>query len=90
MGVEGGEQRRYIAYMLRLWQAGNPPARLVWRASLEDPHSGERLAFRDQEALFAFLRDLLAGSPDKATHTATSGTDRHAPDAGTPDEPPCQ
>ena len=48
-----------------LWQRraelARAPARLVWRASLEDPHSGERLAFRDQEALFAFLRDLLAG-----------------------------
>jgi len=48
------EQRRYLAYMLRLWQVssdGEP----IWRASLESPHSGERRGFANLEMLFAFL-----------------------------------
>ena len=48
------EQRRYLAYMLRLWQVssdGEP----IWRASVESPHSGERHGFANLEMLFAFL-----------------------------------
>ncbi|MCL4860199.1 MAG: hypothetical protein KJZ93_12360 [Caldilineaceae bacterium] len=48
-------KRRYIAYLLRLWperQAGV----YVWRASLEDPHAGQRQGFADLERLFSFLR----------------------------------
>jgi hypothetical protein len=61
----------YVAYMLRLWQAGSRGGQVIWRASLENPHTGERLAFGDEEALFAFLADLMADltdardSPDK-------------------------
>jgi len=50
------EQRRYLAYMLRLWQVssdGEP----IWRASLESPHSGERRGFANLEMLFAFLEE---------------------------------
>ena len=46
--------RRYLAYMLRLWQAtdeGEP----AWRASLESPHTGERRGFANLEELVAFL-----------------------------------
>lgn len=48
----------YVAYMLRLWQAGSREGMPVWRASLENPHTGERLVFGDPKALFAFLTDL--------------------------------
>ena len=47
----------YMAYMLRLWQVGSREGRSVWRASLENPHTGERQAFGDVEALVAFLAD---------------------------------
>ena len=50
------EQRRYLAYMLRLWEVSNDGA-LVWRASLESPHTGERHGFADLEALFGFLEE---------------------------------
>jgi len=33
--------RRYLSYLLRLWQASSG-GELVWRASLEDPHPGDR------------------------------------------------
>ena len=48
-------QRRYLAYLLRLWlaeSAGEP----VWRGSLEDPHTGARLGFADLASLFEYLR----------------------------------
>lgn len=47
----------YMAYMLRLWQVGSREGRSVWRASLENPHTGERQAFGDVEALAAFLAE---------------------------------
>jgi len=43
--------------MLRLWQAGSRDGKSVWRASLENPHTGERLAFGGVEALVAFLAE---------------------------------
>ena len=64
----------YVAYMLRLWQAGSREGIPVWRASLENPHTGERLVFGDTKALFAFLadltcsltnEDLVPGRPDE-------------------------
>jgi len=48
-------QRRYLSYLLRLWQIKSG-GELVWRASLESPHTGERRGFASLEALFAFLR----------------------------------
>lgn len=52
--------KTYVAYMLRLWQVGSREGMPVWRASLENPHTGERLAFGDVEGLFVFLSELLA------------------------------
>jgi hypothetical protein len=46
----------YLSYLLRLWStSGARPA--VWRASLENPHTGERLGFSTLERLFSFLQD---------------------------------
>ena len=47
-------QRGYRSYLLRLWQA-HIDGELVWRASLESPHSRERRGFVNLEDLFAFL-----------------------------------
>ncbi len=46
----------YRAYLLRVWRT--PEA--WWRASLEDPHTGERRAFATLAQLVAFLEDELA------------------------------
>jgi len=35
------EQRRYISYLLRLWQVSSG-GELIWRVSLESPHTGRR------------------------------------------------
>jgi hypothetical protein len=48
------ESRRYLACMLRLWQVGSGEEP-TWRASLENPHTGERRGFANLEALCQFL-----------------------------------
>lgn len=53
----------YVAYMLRMWQAGSREGQPIWRASLEDPHTGERLAFADVAALLAFLSEWTRPNP---------------------------
>ena len=52
------EQRRYISYLLRLWQEQRN-AELVWRFSLEDAHTKERHGFAELELLFTFLRKQI-------------------------------
>ncbi|NOZ28129.1 MAG: hypothetical protein GXP39_08780 [Chloroflexi bacterium] len=56
------ERSGYIAYLLRLWRAGEGEGG-EWRASVEDPHTGERRGFASLEALFAFLREQVGVSP---------------------------
>jgi hypothetical protein len=38
------DERRYLAYMVRLWSVHHN-GDLVWRASAENAHTGERHAF---------------------------------------------
>jgi hypothetical protein len=53
-GTAPAHKHDYLAYMMRLWWDNTDEG--VWRASLEDPHTGERTGFASLEALFAFLR----------------------------------
>ncbi len=53
-------ERDYLAYMLRVWKARTDDGP-IWRASLESPHTGERQAFADLAALFAFLQERTEG-----------------------------
>jgi hypothetical protein len=57
----------YAAYMLRLWQVGEGE-RAPWRASLEDPHTGELLAFASMESFLTYIKALTcqgkAGADD--------------------------
>ncbi len=50
----GNRKRRHISYLLRLWQVKSEDE-LVWRASLESPHTRERRGFPSLAELFAFL-----------------------------------
>jgi hypothetical protein len=43
--------KSYRAYLLRLWCAADAE----WRASLEDPHTGQRRAFATLDKLVDFL-----------------------------------
>jgi hypothetical protein len=59
-----GEPQDYFAYLLRLWrEKGGETTR--WRASLQDPHSGERLGFAHLEDLFGFLRRETGDAPER-------------------------
>jgi hypothetical protein len=53
-------ERRYMAYLLRLWQAQEDEGPR-WRASLECAGTAERHTFATLEALFAFLDEKTAG-----------------------------
>jgi hypothetical protein len=57
MARDGNDTRGelgYISYLLRLWRV-TVAGRVCWRASLECPHTGERLGFADADSLWAFL-----------------------------------
>jgi hypothetical protein len=56
----GTQPPRYLAYLVRLWQVQDRGV-FVWRASLEDAHTGERHGFSDVKSLFAFLAEQAAG-----------------------------
>ena len=77
------EQRTYVSYLLRLWQE---PIALpsVWRASLENPQTGELLGFGDVAQLFAFLEHQIANGPHSAgalhTHFAEARSAQGGPD----------
>ena len=48
------EQPRYLAYLLRLWQTSDQ-GKLLWRASLECPGTGQRQGFASLKDLIDFL-----------------------------------
>jgi hypothetical protein len=50
------EERGYRAWLVRLWPA-QCEGHTVWRAAIEDAHTGERRAFADLSQLFAFLEE---------------------------------
>jgi hypothetical protein len=56
---------RYCAYLLRCWteHSGHAEHLIVWRFSVEDPHTGERQGFATFEQLLAFLRQGMDGAP---------------------------
>jgi len=59
-GLTSGGQRHYRAYLLRLWDVDSDGQR-VWRASLQDSHTGERRGFANLAALTAFLAEETGG-----------------------------
>jgi hypothetical protein len=61
---EGNGNKEYRAYLVRLWPVRSGGQR-VWRASVEDAHSGERRAFADLAHLFAFLQEAALDNPSK-------------------------
>jgi hypothetical protein len=54
------EQRRYRAYLLRVWQAHDADGGPIWRAALEDARTGERHGFADLARLCAYLEEQAA------------------------------
>ncbi len=56
MNQNSENSKLYFSYLLRIWKTGSAET-ITWRASLEEPHTGERLTFTSLERLFAFLED---------------------------------
>jgi hypothetical protein len=57
---EPGERRKYLSYLLRLWQVdtgveGAGGSGMAWRGSLECSLSGERQGFASLDELLEFL-----------------------------------
>jgi len=79
------EPRRYLAYLLRLWQSRTGD-HLVWRASLEDPHTSQRLEFASLERLVVLLMQqtgdgpLPVAEPNLSAHALRE--DHHAAERG--------
>ena len=59
-------KRKYMAYLLRLWREKQDGS---WRATLENPNSGER-------AGFATLADLVTFLAEKTGETIQAGGSR--------------
>lgn len=72
------EKRAYRAYLLRLWQVAGPH----WRASLDDPHTGQRLVFASVRQLLQHLEHLTddAPAPPRSGPTQSSGGSHAAQD----------
>ena len=77
-------QRPYLAYLLRLWQIQDN-GQIDWRASLENAHTGEKLAFAHLDELVAFLRARIGLAPpveSLAKHRRTPKTDSAREEGG--------
>jgi hypothetical protein len=67
--------KHYAAFLLRLWNLGEGKS-LSWRASLEDPHTGQQRAFSSLGELLAFLHAYIEHPPKKDSFDAdTFNTD---------------
>ena len=70
-GCMGDQGRRYISYLLRLWQTEREGT-LVWCASLESPATGERQGFVGLADLYAFLAQETAPLDEEDPRTPAS------------------
>lgn len=52
------DKPQYFSYLLRIWSPGDE-GEVSWRASLDDPRTGERLGFPCLEALFEYLQEHI-------------------------------
>jgi hypothetical protein len=70
------QQPGYLSYLLRLWRVSDQQGseasseRVAWRASLEDPRTGELHKFASLEEVFDFLRAHMGRAGGIATDDA--------------------
>jgi hypothetical protein len=58
---DSGKHKDYISYLLRMWQDSSDeelscPKEAAWRATLQSPHTGDRVGFASLDDLFDFLK----------------------------------
>lgn len=63
-------EQRYLSFLLRLWRVKRN-GDLIWRASLDDPHTGERRGFASLATLMDFLKQQTQGEDDKGQSNLT-------------------
>ena len=73
------DEQRYLAYLVRLWTV-HDNGDVVWRASVENAHTGERCAFADLAGLFEFLQAATEQEPTACGQLEVGRMAR--PDAG--------
>jgi hypothetical protein len=56
------DYRRYLSFLLRLWCLKQNGCE-IWRASLEDPRTGEQRGFASLDLMVAFLLEQIQQSP---------------------------
>ena len=62
------DEPQYLSYLLRLW-AVKSAGETYWRASLENPTTGNRQGFPNLEALFTYL-EWVAQDPSSEKPTS--------------------
>ncbi len=55
-----------MAFLVRLWRVDGQ-RHPTWRASVQDPHTGERKGFADLKELFTFLEEQINNADDGRT-----------------------
>lgn len=73
----------YRAYMLRMWSV-EQSGQAVWRASLEDPHTRQKIGFSNVEALIGYICELTDSAQDKEW-TVPNNEPRSSEDIKRPD-----
>lgn len=72
------KDQRYLSYVLRLW-AETHESRIIWRASLKDIQSGERIGFSELSGLYQFLEAHgvmpVSHNKDLASHDQLNPSD---------------
>jgi hypothetical protein len=71
-----GDVPGYVSYILRLWRERGGQMSW-WRASLQDPRTGERVGFAHLDELVVFLREqigLVQPAEGLVTGERTPGT----------------
>lgn len=69
---------RYLSFLLRLWPVKQNGGE-IWRASLENPRTGERRGFASLELLMAFLHEQIQAEEDESNTTRFLGQMTHDP-----------
>jgi hypothetical protein len=64
-------KRRYLSYLLRLWQITDA-GKIAWRASLEDPRTGERQGFTSLEGMISFLWEQIRNNDNETAPVQNS------------------
>ena len=75
------DEQRYWAFLVRLWSVHHN-GELVWRASAENAHTGERHGFADLSGLCRFLSDATAAAESETeggSHDPHTNTGPHSP-----------